>query len=259
MTPLHRIAECAVQTAAQGRIVTQVGPFRACLDPSTDLIWVNYVVPVWALGTPAETFDQLQQLRQIFLENRRTLRVEFVDGIWPELPQALQRFGMTSQGSMRLMTCTPETFVPVMNPEVTVTTVAAEDGAARELFNTLQRSAFTIPGECTEDEDQQLKVQIESGFWLPVTATLRGEPAGSGILIPNGTAAELAGVGTSPHARRKGVASTVSSWLLQQHFAGEGDLVWLTALDEPAIAAYRKIGFVDAGVQWHYIDPQTTA
>ena len=258
MTALHRIAECAVQTAAQGRIVTQVGPFRACLDPSTDLIWVNYVVPVWALGTPPETFDQLQQLRQIFLENRRTLRVEFVDGIWPELPQALERFGMKLQGKMRLMTCTRETFAAVVNPEVVVSPVAAEDGEARRLFNTLQRSAFTMPGEIADEEDEQLRVQIESGFWQPVCAMLRGEPAGSGILIPNGTAAELAGVGTSPWARRQGVASTVSTWLLRQHFSGEGDLVWLTALDEPAIAAYRKIGFIDAGVQWHYIDPETT-
>jgi len=258
MTPLHRIAECAVQTAAQGRIVTQVGPFRACMDPATDLIWVNYVVPVWALGTPQETFDQLQQLRQIFLENRRTLRFEFVDGIWPDLPGALQRFGLTLQGTMRLMTCTRESFIPITAPDIEVIPIAADDAEARRIFVDLQRQAFSMPAEGTEEEDAQLRVQIENGFWIPVYAKRHGEPVGSGILIPSGSIAELAGVGTLKAARRQGVASTINTWLLNSHFQNEGDLVWLTALTDEAVAAYRRIGFTEAGIQWHFIDPPAT-
>jgi len=254
MSSLHRIAECAVQTAGQGRIVTQIGPFRACMDPSTDLVWLNYVVPVWALGTPEETFEQLQRLRDLFLENHRTLRFEFVDGIWPGLPETLERFGLTLQVKVPIMICTPETLQPVKAAGIDVYEVTATDREAQRAFTVTQRESFAQEGDATPQELEQLRLQIEAGFWHPVVATRDGQPVGGGMLLPNGAIAELAGVGTLPSARRTGVAATLSTVLAEQHFAGGGDLLWLSAGSDVAEATYRKIGFTTAGVQWNYID-----
>ena len=109
MSSLLRIAECAVEAAGLGRTVTQIGPFRACIDPTTDLIYLNYTVPVWALGTAEETREQLERLRELFHSNQRQLRFEFVDGIWPGLIEALEAFGLQQQGRLPLMACTKET------------------------------------------------------------------------------------------------------------------------------------------------------
>src|SRR5262249_29972831 len=88
----RKIAECAVEGAGLGRTVVPVGPFRACLDPSTDMIFLNYVVPVWALGSSEEAQEQLARLRTVFHEHGRRLRFEFIDGIWPSLVDELERF-----------------------------------------------------------------------------------------------------------------------------------------------------------------------
>ncbi|MCC6389747.1 MAG: GNAT family N-acetyltransferase [Bryobacterales bacterium] len=254
MSALHRIAECAVQAAGMGRTVTQVGPFRACIDPSTDLIFLNYAVPVWALGTPEETREQLERLREIFHQSGRRLRFEFVDGIWPGLPEALEQFGLELQFRVALMACTPDTFRPAHAPGVDVKPVSAGDTEAQRLFHIIQRQAFDAAGEASPEELAQIRHQIRHGFWRCFIASLDGLPAGVGTLVPFEMAAELAGVGTLPDARRRGVAATLSSSLVASHFEGGGGLVWLTALTEAARAAYRTIGFADVGVQWNYME-----
>jgi len=257
LSALHRIAECAVQAAGMGRTVTQVGPFRACIDPSTDLIFLNYAVPVWALGTPEETREQLERLREIFHHNGRRLRFEFVDGIWPGFPEALEQFGLELQFRVPLMACTPDTFRPAHAPGVAVKQVGAEDTEAQRLFHTIQRQAFGAEGEASPGELAQIRHQIQHGFWRCVIASLEGRPVGAGTLVPFEMVAELAGVGTLPDARRRGVAATLSSFLVHSHFEGGGDLVWLTAMTDAARAAYRTIGFADVGVQWNYMEPES--
>jgi predicted GNAT family acetyltransferase len=66
--------------------------------------------------------------------------------------------------------------------------------------------------------------------------------------VPSDDAAELAGVGTRPDHRRKGVALAVSSFLLRQFFES-GKVVWLSAADAAAQAVYEKLGFELAGTQ----------
>jgi ribosomal protein S18 acetylase RimI-like enzyme len=252
---LQRIAECAVNAAGMGRTTLQVGPFRACLDPSTDLVYLNYVVPVWALGTKEETLAQLAQLRDFFHEHSRRLRFEFVDGIWPELRESLEAFGLELQHVMPLMACTPESFQPCPNPAVQTVLIGANEPEAHRLFYTIQREGFAMECEPAPEELFQIRSQIENGFWHCAIAELDGEPVAVGSLVPWGGASELAGVATLPSARRRGVAAALSSYLVAHHFATGGDLVWLTAATEDARAVYRKIGFGDAGLQWNYLEP----
>jgi len=252
---LRRIAECAVNAAGMGRTTLQVGPFRACLDPSSDLVYLNYVVPVWALFTRDETLQQLSQLRDHFHENSRRLRFEFVDGIWPELREYLGEFGLVVQQALPLMVCTPDTFRPFRCPCVRTNLVAAGDRQQHRLFCMLQSQGFSMEREPSEEELHQIRIQIENGFWQCVIAELNGEPAGVGSLVPWGPVTELAGVATLPDLRRCGVASALSAFLVESHFAGGGDLVWLTAATEEARAVYRNIGFEDVGVQWSYWEP----
>lgn len=250
MSAARRIAACAVHAAGIGRDVVQTGPFRACFDPVSDLIWMNYAVPIDALGSDEETLDQLRQLKELFASRARRLRFEFVDGVWPDLPRLLEQFGLNLQGQLPLMTATPESFRPYRNENVHVRMIGPDEIA---LFSSLQIDSFEMEGWNSEAGNAHTKLQVEKGFWRCAVATMDGIPAAAGTLIPHDGVAELAGVGTLPKARRKGVAATLSSFLVAAHFQSGGDLIWLSAANEEGLATYRKIGFDMACLQWNYL------
>jgi ribosomal protein S18 acetylase RimI-like enzyme len=218
-------------------------------------VYLNYVVPIWALGTREETLEQLKQLQAFFHQQSRRLRFEFVDGVWPDLRESLEEFGLEQQHVLPLMACTPETFQPFQTPAVQSRIIGSTDSESHRLFYTIQRRGFSMKGEVGAEELVQLRSQIENGFWICALAELDGEPVAIGSLIPWGGVCELAGVATLPEARRRGVAAALSASLVEQHFANGGDLVWLSAATEDARAVYRKIGFDDVGVQWNYWEP----
>lgn len=256
MSSLLKIAECAVEAAGLGRTVTQIGPFRACIDPTTDLIYLNYTVPVWALGTAEETREQLERLRELFHASGRRLRFEFVDGIWPGLMEALEASGLQQQWRLPLMACTAETFAPVERAGVAVRMVDPANEADLRRFHVLQRTAFDAEAEATPEEIAQLRHQIENGFSRCAIASIEGDDVGVGSTQPWTTLCELAGVGTMVLARRRGVAATLSSWLVRDHFTRGGDLVWLTAATDEARAVYEAIGFENVGVAYHYMEEE---
>ena len=59
-------------------------------------------------------------------------------------------------------------------------------------------------------------------------------------------AAEVAGVGTLEHYRRRGYASQVVLRLLADYYASGGQTIWLTAADEPEQRIYSRLGFTPA-------------
>jgi ribosomal protein S18 acetylase RimI-like enzyme len=69
---------------------------------------------------------------------------------------------------------------------------------------------------------------------------------------------ELVGVATLPALRRRGVAATLCSVLIKDHFEGGGDLVWLSAGDAIAQATYERIGFRNVDFRLNYIDAPVT-
>lgn len=243
-----------MEAAGLGRTVTPIGPFRAAIDPATDLVFLNYAVPVWAMGTEEETQEQLSRLRELFHENKRRLRFEFVDGIWPSLPRALELFGLDLQDRLPLMACTPETFAPVDASGVSVRMIEAGNAEDLAVFHRIQRRAFDCEGEASAEEIAQLRHQIENGFWRCAIASSGGVDVGVGSTLPWTNVCELAGVGTLPLMRRKGIAATLSSFLVRDHFARQGDLVWLTAATGEARSTYEKIGFEHVGAALHYIE-----
>lgn len=76
-----------------------------------------------------------------------------------------------------------------------------------------------------------------------------GAPAGSGVSTPLGGTTEIASVSTLPNLRRRGVASALTSFLVEDHFASGGDLAWACAPDMRAAALLLDLGFEDAGLR----------
>ncbi len=79
------------------------------------------------------------------------------------------------------------------------------------------------------DERAQLRTRMRLGAIRCLLARLDGVPAGAGSALPASGAAEIAGIGTLPEFRARGIGSAVTARLVDRLFAGGTDLAWLTA------------------------------
>ncbi|HEY9653453.1 MAG TPA: hypothetical protein V6C95_22520, partial [Coleofasciculaceae cyanobacterium] len=124
---LQRIEEINCKVAAQGRDVIAVGSFQALIDPSCDMTWLNYAVPVEPLGTNTEVAEVIVELREVFAQRDRILRFEFTESLWPRLPGLLEDTGFTVEARHPMMLCTPADFQPYPVSNVKVEYLTAAD------------------------------------------------------------------------------------------------------------------------------------
>ena len=254
---LRRIEESGNRATAQQREVVPVGPFTALLDRSTDMVWLNYAVPTGPLDDVNGVTGALQELGRVFSDRKRVLRFEFTGALWPELPAILEQAGLHLQAAHPLMLCTPADFTPVRAPSVRVHLLRASDDARTlATFSSVTQEGFGMveePAPLSQEQLDQLRRDLEGGRIRCALAWLEGEPAGAAATMRFEDVAELAGVATLPEKRRRGVAMSTSSVLVQDHFDRGGTVVWLSAGDAGAEAVYERIGFRVAGARLNYI------
>jgi ribosomal protein S18 acetylase RimI-like enzyme len=257
---LRRMEENAIAVAAQRRDVLTVGPFQALLDPHTPMTWVNYAVPIAPLGNAADVDEALAALRRAFDERWRTIRFEFTEELWPDLPAVLERAGLELEARHPVMVVTPAAFQPFCAPAVRVRLLTGTEGS-EDLAAYLGAGPQCFGGEpqtATGEEIARFHEELDSGRLRYGRADLDGKLAGIACTTPLEEVAELAGVGTLPAVRRRGVAATLCSFLVQDHFDAGGELVWLSAGDAVAQALYERIGFRVTATRLNYIDSTAT-
>ena len=257
-TLLRRIEAANTQVTAKQREVIIVGSFQAMINPTTDLTWLNYAVPIAPLGTSAEVAQALVELRHVFRERDRILRFEFTESLWSTLPTALEDAGLRREVRHPMMLCTPTDFQPYQASAVQVQLLTPD--AHPDILS----ACVTIPKQCfslnntaqapTTQEITELKEQIYKGMMQGALAYINGIPAGVGFTLPMLGISELVGVATLPAQRCRGVAKTLCSTLIKDHFKTGGELVWLAAGDAIAQATYEHIGFRLVDARLNYID-----
>jgi ribosomal protein S18 acetylase RimI-like enzyme len=255
---LSRLCEQnANAVSALNRLMIDCGPFRALLDRSTDMIWVNYAVPVDTIDDARATADALAELRRAFTEHGRRPRFEFNALPWPALPDLLERAGFQLQARHPLMVCTPEGFRPFAAPGVAARMLGSDEPEATlSAAMVIQSESFGVTAEPpSADEIEHLRDQLRAGTLCYALATLDGIAAGAGSTAPIDGVAELGGIATSPALRRRGVAVSLTSFLTAQLFAAGGRLAWLSAGDAAAQAVYERVGFAVVDTRLNYIEP----
>jgi ribosomal protein S18 acetylase RimI-like enzyme len=260
---LQRIEQINCKLAAQDRDVIAVGAFQALIDPSCDMTWLSYAVPVQPLRTNAEVTEMLLELREVFADRDRTLRLEFTKSLWPLLPEALEQAGLRLEVRHPMMLCTPADFQPDQASTVQVRLLRPDDDPnTLSTYLWIRNQGFDQDFAAeppTPKEITQLRDQIEAGGVRCALANLDGVPAGVGVIMALSGIGELVGVATLPALRRRGVATTVCSVLVKDHFQQGGDLVWLSAGDAIAQATYERIGFRVVDTRLNYIDAAVTS
>jgi ribosomal protein S18 acetylase RimI-like enzyme len=243
--------------SAQSRTTIDCGPFRALLDLSTDMIWLNYAVPIGAIYDARKVTAALADLRRAFAQRQRRPRFEFNALPWPALPSLLESAGFQLQERHPLMVCTPHSFRRFAAPGVAVRWLGSDEPAATLAATmALQSESFGGPAELPlAAEVERLRDQLRTGTLCYALATLDGVPAGAGSTAPIDGVAEVGGLATSPTLRRRGVATTLTSFLADQLFAAGGTLAWLSAGDAAAQAVYERVGFAVVDTRLNYIEP----
>jgi ribosomal protein S18 acetylase RimI-like enzyme len=254
-TELSRQCELNANAAsATTRTVIEVGPFQALLDPATDMIWLNYAVPISPIDPPSVA-AALVELRRVFAQHQRTIRFEFNALPWPELAGMLEEDGLVLHGRHPLMVCTPSSFRPFQAPGVTVVVLNGDEpeGTIVTYMQILRESFDGLTEPPPAADVERFRERIRTGPIRSAMALLNGVPAGAGSTIPIAGVAELGGVATSPAFRRRGVAATISSFLTKQLFDQGGSLAWLSAADAAAQAVYQRVGYAVIDERLNYI------
>lgn len=240
---------------AQGGEVVRAGAFVAVIGPNGGHGF-TYAAPIETAGEDDDAAAGLRELRRVFQQRGLELSVEFNAPLFPDLPDLLEREGFTLEEREPLLLCTPSDFRPFVAPDVDVQFLSSggdDDGliAYQSIFSeVLLERPFQAPPEAIASLRSEI---ARCGDRCHALARVRGEPVGTGFISSLDGVCEITRVATLPPARRRGVAATVTSFMVGGRFSHGGDtLAWLTASGEPARALYRKLGFQPAGARLYY-------
>jgi len=249
---LARIARAVLANAGAGRETTAVGPFVALVDLVSPSPWSSLAVPSPDAPRDADWAAALPALEARFAARARALRFEFLEDLFPNLGSELERAGWPLASRDPVSVCGPADLA--LPTAVRGLSLEALDAGSPDqllaLFLGVQQRSFEpdTARDPSAGEREQLRSRMALGAIRCLLARFDGAPAGAGCALPApGGAAEIAGIGTLPAFRSRGIGSAVTARLAADLFASGRDLAWLTAGGDGAGRVYRRLGFRPLG------------
>lgn len=241
--------------ARAGGEVHRVGPFEAYLHADPHALGFQYAQPIAPLPDEAEVVVGLRDLKDLFRERGQPLSIEFNTLLFPELPELLESEGLAVAEREPLLVLDPADFTPSRRGDVEVRFLRQDDGD--DAFSAYLRifTEVLLERSYAESSDKIARLRSEtqqSGGRSHALATLAGKPAGTGFISVLDGVAEITRVATTPSARRRGVAATLTSVMLEDAFASGARVAWLTAAGHPARILYQNLGFRLIGERLYY-------
>jgi len=235
------------RAASAAREHQRVGPFLVRLTPGTKHPMLNYAVPDdGAVPSP----DDVDDLEVAFERRGLTPRLEYPHAAAPGLEAVLLGCGFGLERRLPVMACIPSTApARYVAPGFSVTVVDSDRDHVAAIV-----VADEAYGELGDPPDAaavaaRRRLSAEGGAVVLAREAASGEPAGSGMYpVPRSGVSELAGIGTKPAFRNRGVASSVVGALVELAARRGLELLWLTPEDEQAERIYTRSGFSRSGV-----------
>nr|WP_145486785.1 MULTISPECIES: GNAT family N-acetyltransferase [Streptomyces] len=240
----------------------RVGGFVVGFDPATTSPYVNYATPVpGAEPTDADVADLIAAFRTRGLMPR----LEFAPDAAPGVEPALRRAGFTTEAVHAYLVCTPATLtVPGAAPEPGTTpkpATAPEPGARVRVeapvtdedyiaIDTALSGAFGGEWPPSAEGAARLRRTEEGGGAVRFVRAEDGGCAGGALCsAPAEDTAELAGVGTLPAYRGRGIAAAVTAALAETLFTRGARTVWLEYSGAGPRRVYERVGFRPGGTR----------
>lgn len=238
-----------------GGEVHRAGPFEAYLHPDPHAVGFEYAQPIEPLPSRAGVVSGLHQLQRLFDERGMPLSIEFNTPLFPGLPAILESEGLSLAEREPLLVLDPADFIPSRTDGVSVRFLRPDD--ADSLLSAYSRifTEVLLEKPYVESADGIVRLRAEaghSGGSAHALASLDGSPAGTGFISTLDGVAEINRVATLPAARRRGVAATLTSFMLEAAFGSGAQIAWLTAAGRPAQMLYENLGFRLIGERLYY-------
>jgi ribosomal protein S18 acetylase RimI-like enzyme len=235
-------------------VVVQTGGFVAGFDPSTTSPYINYATPV---PGAQPTSRDVAALIEAFRERGLKPRLEFAPDAATAVEPALRGAGFTMEEVHEYLVCTPATLTmpPVTSTPKSMATAAFlvetpstdEDYAA---IDTALSEAFAGEFAPSPQGAARLRHTQESGGAVRfIRAPDGGCAGGASCSAPAVGTSELAGVGTRPAFRGRGIAASVTAALTAIMFAQGAQSVWLDYSGEGSRRVYERVGYKPQGTR----------
>jgi GNAT superfamily N-acetyltransferase len=245
--------EHLAQAVDRGAQLRKVGAFGALLAPAGEGSWLgDEAFPMKALRSDDQTLEELRLLRSLFAERAARPVMEFNEPLWPRLPRLLERDGWRDERREPIMLCVSEGLRPRRQEDVLVSFLNAASPDADfahylEIFTEVFRGRPSV----SEEEVGALRREASAGR-NHALATVGGVAAGIGYASSSRGVCEITRMATRPAFRRRGVAASTATFMLEDRFGSGDELAWLTASDIAAQALYTTLGFIASGAHCRY-------
>ncbi|GAA4915244.1 GNAT family N-acetyltransferase [Streptomyces coeruleoprunus] len=243
----------AVANLRRRPLVVETGGFVAGFDPGTTSPYINYATP---LPGAEPTARDVAALVAAFRERGLTPRLEFAPDAAPAVEAALRTAGFATEEAHEYLVCTPATLtaptgdVPRVEAPSCDADYVAVDAALAEAYG----GAF----DPSPEGAARLRRTDEGGGAVRFVRAPDGGCAGAAMCsAPAVGTAELAGVGTRPAFRGRGIAAAVTAALARETFARGAESVWLEYEGEGSRRIYARVGFRPRGTRLYMVLAQS--
>lgn len=238
-----------------GATVEEHGPFRLFVSTGP---WPYYARPS-ALGVRATSAD-VERVAKRQRELAMPEQFEWTEDLHPELAQVVAPAGFNIM-RVSLLVRMDAVLAPAVGPEWTVRIASQDDAdlgrvrAVNDLVWHRSGEQVALAGAAERDEvlrvhgpdksaESYVRKRIASGLTVQgVVDHRRDGPVCAGVALPVGSVAEVAGVGTLPAFRRRGLAGLVVAALSDEVTRRGVMTVFLTAAEDAAARVYERVGF----------------
>nr|WP_055502363.1 GNAT family N-acetyltransferase [Nonomuraea pusilla] len=235
----------AVSNLRRRPVVVETGGFVAGFDPGTTSPYVNYATPLPG-ATPAAS--DVAALVAAFRERGLKPRLEFAPDAAPAVEPALREAGFTVEEVHEYLVCDAGTLARPASSGLLVETPSTDDDYTA-IDAALAEAFGGVFASSPEGAARLRRVQEGGGAVRFVRAPDGGCAGGASCSAPAAGTAELAGVGTRPAFRGRGIAAAVTAALTEAMLAQGAATVWLEYGGEGSRRVYERVGFRPQGTR----------
>jgi GNAT superfamily N-acetyltransferase len=240
----------AVTNLRRRPVVVEIGGFVAGFDPATTSPYINYATPV---PGARPTRHDVSALIEAFRERGLKPRLEFAPDAAPAVDPALRRAKFSTEAVHEYMVCTPATltFPPVgRRSDVPLGVESPRTDEDYAAIAAALSEAFAGDFTASPEGVARLRRTQETGGAVRFVRAPDGGCAGAASCsAPAVGTSELAGVGTRPAFRGRGVAASVTAALTQAMLVRGARSVWLEYSGEGSRRVYERVGYRPRGTR----------
>ncbi|ASQ94411.1 GNAT family N-acetyltransferase [Streptomyces sp. 11-1-2] len=240
----------AVANLRRRPVLVEAGGFVAGFEPGTTSPYINYATP---LPGTRPTARDVKELIEAFRVRDLKPRLEFAPDAAPAVEPALREAGFTVEAVHAYLVCTPERLTLPQDtesgPAAVPVSVPSTDEDYRAIDAALSEAFVGEFASSPEGAARLRRIQEDGGAVRFVRAPDGGCAGGATCSAPAVGTAELAGVGTRPAFRGRGIAAAVTAALTETMFARGAQSVWLEYSREGSRRVYERVGYQPLGTR----------